>query len=62
MYLTEQEAQRIAERVEAGYLDTFDNRTDGDLDHDPLGDSRRVGERIAAGFKIINSSEHGGAQ
>lgn len=56
MHITEAEAIRIAAAITAGGLDAFDNRTDGEQDLDPLGDDLRVGERIAAGFNIINSS------
>ena len=55
--LTESEALRIAQALAAGALESADNRSDGKQDSDPLCDPRRVGERIAAGFKILNSLE-----
>jgi hypothetical protein len=55
-YLTESELVHIVEAIEAGTYDALDNRTDGALDLDPLGDDLQVGRRIAEGFSIINSS------
>ena len=56
-YLTESEALRIADALQRGALDAGDNRSDGALDSDPLCDPNRVGERIAAGFALLNSLE-----
>ena len=56
-YLTESEAVRIAAALQRGALEALDNRSDGTLDTDPLQDPQRVGERIAAGFALLNSLE-----
>lgn len=40
-----------------GIVRAIDGRTDGRADCDGLADARRIGERIADGFAIINSSE-----
>jgi hypothetical protein len=54
-YLTESEAIAIAEALESGALESLDNRSDGAMDSDPLGDSLLVGARIAEGFALINA-------
>ena len=55
--LTESEALRISEALQRGELESSDNRSDGARDSDPLGDPSRIGERIAAGFALLNSLE-----
>lgn len=40
----------------AGILRAIDNRADGFADCDALTDARRIGERIADGFAILNAS------
>ena len=56
-YITESEAVRIAEALQRGALDAMDNRSDGLLDSEPLQDPLRIGERIAAGFALLNRCE-----
>lgn len=49
------ESERAALRAarDSGTLRAIDRRTDGFADCDALGDTRRIGERIAAGFALL---------
>ena len=54
---TDAERARFADAVRLGILETLDARADGVADVDALGDMRRVGERIADGFKMLNDAD-----
>jgi hypothetical protein len=53
---TETELTIIRAAAASGCIRAIDARSDGFPDCDALSDARRVGERIADGFAIINAS------
>ena len=50
------EMEIIVEAMTRGTIRAADNRTDGCADCDGLLDARRIGERIADGFAILNAA------
>lgn len=55
--LTATERASIRDAISCDEFRAVDNRSDGCADCDALGDARRIGQRIADGFKILNGSE-----
>ena len=55
--LTEQEAIALAEIINSAVFESIDARDDMRADSDPLGDARRIGERLSAGFALLNMTD-----
>ena len=52
--LTDNERAAVCDAMTRGTFRAVDNRSDGCPDNDALGDARRVGQRIADGFALLN--------
>jgi hypothetical protein len=53
---TAAELLTVRDAATRGIVRAIDARTDGRADCDGLSDARRIGERIADGFAILNSA------
>ena len=51
--ISESEALEMVERAALGDLRAIDAREDLASDSDPLGDARRIGERLSEGFEML---------
>ncbi len=56
---SDSERAALRDAFHRGTVRAIDNRTDGRADCDGDGDARRIGERIADGFTLLNASHDG---